>query len=152
MAVHVVLLLFSCSYVKLRKLPQFANSSIITMTHNNSSSSSSNGNGTSRRNKHLRDISAHAEVDTLMLAEVLAVALEGNKYLQQLQKKYQHAAAAAGGHGFSSNGSSNGSSSSSSVPLGMAAAEALPWLKGLLWTMSMYFAGMLVIGMNRAKH
>lgn len=103
------------------------------MTHNNNNNSSSS-NGT----QHYRDIAAHAEVDTLMLAEVLALSLEGNRYLQQLNRRTQTAAAAAAsGNG---GGQSQGSGSSD-VSLGMAAAKALPWLKGLLWTMSMYLAG-----------
>ena len=68
------------SYVKLRQLPAFANSSIITMTaHDNPAAGAAAGNGSSSTttNGHCRELAVSAELDTLVLAEVLGVALSG---------------------------------------------------------------------------
>jgi hypothetical protein len=137
-----MLLLLCCSYLKVRQLPQFAGCSIITMTSNtqheqhqqqqqqdpSNPAAAAGANGSSSSNS--RELAVSAELDTLMLAEVLAVASEGAAYLQALGHPGLTAAAPAG------------SGSSSSATLSREAAAALPWLKGLLWTMSMYYAGM----------
>jgi hypothetical protein len=124
--------------VKVRQLPQFAGCSILTMTNNtqqeqqhpassaNPAAAAAAGavNGSSS-SSHCRELAVSAELDTLMLSEVLAVALEGGAYLKTLQQR----------------GTAAASGSSSSADLNRDAAAALPWLKGLLWTMSMYYAG-----------
>jgi hypothetical protein len=129
-----------CSYVKVRQLPQFAGCSIITMTSNtqqqqqqqhdpsNPAAAAANGSSSS---SYSRELAVSAELDTLMLAEVLALTLEGGGYSRPPTQRGSAAAAAGSG----------GSSSSSSAALSREAAAALPWLKGLLWTMSMYYAG-----------
>jgi hypothetical protein len=138
------MLLLPCSYVKVRQLPQFAGCSIITMTSNtqheqqqqqqqqdpsNPTAAAANGSSSSSS----RELAVSAELDTLMLAEVLAVASEGGAYPKALGQP--GAATAAAGSG----------SSSSSAALSREAAAALPWLKGLLWTMSMYYAGVCLL-------
>jgi hypothetical protein len=141
----------SCSYLKVRQLPQFAGCSIITMTSNtqheqqqqqqqhdpsNPAAAAAAGAANGSSSSNSRELAVSAELDTLMLAEVLAVASEGGAYLKALGQPGSAAAAAAAAAG--------SGSSSSSAALSREAADALPWLKGLLWTMSMYYAGACV--------
>jgi hypothetical protein len=125
------------SYKKVRRQPEYAGRSIISMVQQQQPGSSNGGSSSSSSSSvggpHSRELAVAAELDTFMLDKVLAGAGVGPP----------PAAASAAGAAVAGNGSGSSSRAGAhaAAVLRRDAIDALPWLKGLLWTMTMYFAG-----------